>query len=562
MELTRIKWLNRLYWLGSFLFLIYFIVLAAPKKGFDLSDHGIYTTSANNFLFGIFNEYGLSDLVNALLIKLGFGYLNMTRFFYFLEFFSGLLFLLSLKMQAKAYWVAPIAVTLMLASSPVHLLSYESAGAIFLMIGTSLLFFALNYSASKFLQTLLFALSAFFYNYSSVTNLLLTPSILINAIILFFIYPRIKSKTFIITYILTGMIALYLVIFKVLPIFEKTPFYHPDFFSWALKKTFIDLLVIIGFVLSGFIFTKLVFSFITFVAKLVNKFNRNFVNTLTITITTALLWIGLRIKAPHYHFGGWPNSLMLYGFIYLGVIFAIYGWRFYQHRILTLLMLALLLHTEYYLALAGPSGIIWSIRSLANASQICLIVLLCLEYYFILDTNNRWRKFLVTFILLLGMFYPIKEQLIYAFGENPLQDTQKVTDIPRLNGLYMPPTQLEGIRKIVSTYYQNNCKNKLFISRQILSLFYYVFNRIGYSPLYFLDSENDLKRLKQAENKKRGYCFMGDFIFEKASQSNDPKSMATQKLHQWLEAHSKHIIYLPIKGTCCVKNLYVKMYIG
>lgn len=545
--------LNKLYWIFAFSILFYFILFVLPKKGFDLSDHGMYTTAANDFLHGIFNEWGLSGLLNALLIKLGFGYLNLSRFFYFLEFFSGFLFVMSLRLRASFYWVAPLGVILMIASSPVHMFSYETAGPIILMIATSLLFFALNYPSSQFWKNFCYALSALFYIYSSTTNLMLIPTLLTNAIILFFIYPKIKNKTFIITYFLFFLISLYLVFFKILPVFKLSSniFYHHGYFFVTLLRIFKDFLMILGFIFIGFISTKCISFVVTKISKKINQI-------ITLIIITALLWLGLRIYFHHLVFLSWKNSLLVYGFIYLGAIFAIYNWRFYLGKTQLFLSLALLLHTEYYLVMAGADGLPWSIRSFPHASQIALIALLWLEYFFLKEKNTLCKVF-VTLLLFFGIFlYPIQNQFRYAYAQFPKLNTEKITDIKSLRGIYMRPDQLNSVRKVINTYDKYHCNKKLFIARQSISLFYFIFNRIGLSPLNFPDSKNDLKRL-YASSKKHGFCFIGDIRFENfhSQNPNDPYF----KLRHWLQAHSKKIIFIPINGSCC-GPFYVHFYVG
>lgn len=122
---------------------------------------------------------------------------------------------------------------------------------------------------------------------------------------------------------------------------------------------------------------------------------------------------------------------------------------------------------------------------------------------------------------------------------------------------------LESLECVIATYNQFDCKDKLFISRDRFPLLYYIFNRVGYSPFFYLDSKRDLDKLRKAE-ACNGYCYFGDFIFEKYAHSPLQNARMTeyQIIYDWLQKHSKKIIYMPVTCIHCVQNGFVKVYVG
>ena len=511
--------LSKLYWLAAGLFFLYFQIFEAPRKGFNVSDMGYSMTAARDLTQGIISTgTGLAPLVNALLIKLGFNYLNITRFYYSLQFFSALLFIFSLRIRTKTYWLCPLAACLMLTPMWEHMANYQTLGPLILTTALSFLFITQKYDLTDFLKSFFYGLSALLLTFSSVSCTILIPSLFINAVILFFVYPKIRNKTFIITYWASATIFLYLMLAKIVPIaLSSQGLQH-----WIKLITIPSgiLLMIMG----GFLLGKLLLTFFLLDPgiyqnyKLSNKEHNHSTKTIVLILSTFFIYGGQVILQPHNiwdrNFTSIFSNNFLYSLVFFGTILATYRPKELIQKHYIPILLTLTLQIEYYIGLTASDWMPWQYRAQFFSGVVPLAVFCFLEQKFATTpSTTRGQKTIILIILMISSYFaPIKNQHNWNWGggSSPTLNTELITNIPKLHGLYDQPRKIEQLEKIIQTYKKNNCQNKLFITRKTILLPYYLLNRFGQAPMYIFSSR-DLDQLKAA---KKGFCYLTDAFFE------------------------------------------------
>lgn len=558
------------YWSLFVIFVIYYLIVKVPTNGIEMADNSIYLTSGNNYLHGVFNEYGLSSIFGAIILKISGGrYLFDMQFFYFIQFLAGLLFVIGCRLRAPVYWLTPLILAIIVGPSVNIFLGYENEGPIMLLIATSLLLMTMNYAFSSFWKNTLSILSSFFYVYSSVTNLILVPSLLVNAIILFFIYPRIRNKFFMISYLLFSALGLYLIVSRVLPLFQSTDYYQPDFIKVSLWHLTCLSGMVLAFWLSGFLTAKIMIFCAHWVRRVMWSTSVNPVTMQSGVLLIFTLWVWVALRAllvatsdSSYISMSLCHSLFFYTCLYCGGLIALYGNQCDQDQKRLQLGLAFFLLIEYFLAIAAAVEIPWSIRAHVLEGFILLVTCVWLEYLLMQQGPNILRNSILLILFFYIATHAVMHHIFISSHYVKQNHLIKITNIDRLRGVYTSPIVLNNLEQIMGVYQQYHCENKLFIERARQPFFYFLFDRAEQASFFYLNSSQDIKQLKQAK-KRNGYCYMSDFAFYSISPDYlDQKKASFVALNEWLKHQSKHIIKLSLDGGCCVKDAFLIIYIG
>jgi len=539
--------------------ILWLILYVLPHKGVDFADAGYSYYSALAYVAKSIDYSWTSiarpPILNAIFMFFGIrNIITLQAMFILTVFVSASLCLLSIN-KKLIFSVAPIATIVSLLTYVSYTANYQNTPIIFLMLGISLFFLAIN--IKSYFKIILLFISALLLSVSSFINISLIPAGMFSVLFLSYQFRKDRESFF--------LLILYVLSFC-LCVFVYINFIGFEYITKALLSgqahnlihAFVSRMgsifyVLLKFALVGFIPAIIIKQ----IAGILNK-RRYCISKLMqfncCVITVLLLMPTIKYIFPVYFNATGPKILIISSILITLITISSFIILFDKAKSSDLKLLCFFITGTVYLIIETTTTSNPILFPLNYYTLLFNCIYMSLFYLRIYEQKNSITiKSEVIFLLLMSLFilFGIRAQLLFAYGNDITVNNTSVLQFPRLYDVRVTKEKKKLISTLESTYKTYGCAYKPMLAFNDLPLLYYIFNRSApfhqawvksfshVVRVYPQDSIND-RKIVQWLNENKHWC-----VFYSPGLSNN---LPRKNIVSMLEKLSLDSILIAYKG--------------